>query len=510
MVQCHVVDSMAQALWALYESQKIEGLAPAMRQTLFKLEKSGFRDDRWFNAMGELAQLEKNHRQSIRWFRQALKLKEKPEYRLNLGNAYYFLGDYDSAKRILEEYLALNSDDAFARLNLINCHIRAGELDRAQTLCEEGLGSQARPAPFWNALGQIAFLQTRYSEALERFNQAYQAAPDSIDALFNRCNTLFQIGAREEAIAGWELCVRKDENCEAAWQNLATAYLEMGRNAEAQRCAEAALASDPRSADNHYVLARVRLQRKELKLARESLHEALRLRPDHLPSLLGMAHVYLLEEEKETACIWAKKVIVHVPPPLPAEMLWALGLLVQTGEYDLCLQAMTRARFIGPLGRIGFFKAICLWKTGRGKEAIAELETLLTEEDELASDAFTMLGLMLQKNGADDLAMIRYRAALEKQPGAVKASLQLAALSAAQGEAGDAILVLQKALEHHPQHPDLLYNLACCQCRAGNLDDAWTSLRAALEQGFDDVACLMDDDDLKALRELKEFAPLLK
>jgi Flp pilus assembly protein TadD len=68
---------------------------------------------------------------------------------------------------------------------------------------------------------------------------------------------------------------------------------------------------------------------------------------------------------------------------------------------------------------------------------------------------------------------------------------------------------LQEALELHPLNPDLLYNLACCQVRSGNLDDAWSSLRTAVQQGFDDVACLLDDPDLKSLRELKEFSPLL-
>lgn len=95
-------EPMATALWSLYENQKASGLAPAMRQTLFKLDKAGFRDDKWFNAMGELAQLEGNHHQAIRCFAQATKIAEKPEYRLNLGNAYFFAHDFMGAKRILK------------------------------------------------------------------------------------------------------------------------------------------------------------------------------------------------------------------------------------------------------------------------------------------------------------------------------------------------------------------------------------------------------------------------
>jgi tetratricopeptide (TPR) repeat protein len=458
--------------------------------------------------MGELAQLEKNHRQAIRLFEQALKLGEKPEYRLNLGNAHYFAGDYAGAIRILSFHLAANPDDGHARLNLANCHLRLGELDKAKDLCREGLDRGLPPASLWNALGQAHFLQDDFEEAKAWFERAYDAAPDSVDALFNRANASFRLGRLREAAEDYAQCVRKDENFEPAWLNRAVVCLELENLEEALRSVEGALRVNPQNVDSRYLQARIRLESRESRLARDDLREALRLQPDHVPSLLAMARVCLLEEEKAAALDWSKRVLLRSPLP-GEEAVLALGLMAEMGEYEACLQAILRSKIPVKGGRAAFLKVVCLWKIGKVRDAISELEALLGQEGEDTAEAFTLLGILLQETGALALAESRYRQALAKQPGALRASQELGALLASRGEADSATEILQGALEAHPDQPDLLYNLACSQARAGNLDDAWTSLRRAVEHGFDDAGRLMDDADLKPLREMKEFTPLL-
>ncbi len=62
----------------------------------------------------------------------------------------------------------------------------------------------------------------------------------------------------------------------------------------------------------------------------------------------------------------------------------------------------------------------------------------------------------------------------------------------------------------HPQYPELLYNLACCESLAGRKADAIEHLRLAIEASDDVRSYLAEDSDLDPLREEPEFQALLR
>jgi Flp pilus assembly protein TadD len=117
--------------------------------------------------------------------------------------------------------------------------------------------------------------------------------------------------------------------------------------------------------------------------------------------------------------------------------------------------------------------------------------------------------MMLREHGAAALAEPRLRRALELSPGDPRAAAELGLVLTSQDRAGEAVRVLDEALDLNPHHPDLLYNLACAQSRAGNLDDALSTLQSALENGFSDFERLGHDSDMQSLRQLKAFAQLI-
>ena len=61
----------------------------------------------------------------------------------------------------------------------------------------------------------------------------------------------------------------------------------------------------------------------------------------------------------------------------------------------------------------------------------------------------------------------------------------------------------------HPQYPELLYNLACCESLAGRKADAIEHLRLAVETSDRVRSYLAGDSDLDPLREEPEFQALL-
>lgn len=497
---------MSEALWALFRNQKIKGLRAAMRQTLRKMERAGLTDAPWFNAMGELAMDEGNLNLALRFFQQACHKSEASEPWLNQGHALYAQGDFTSAEKIYSTVLARHPDDVHALVNRANCLIHLQKLDDAWELCEQGLKrSLARPA-LRNAQGQIAFLRGEYEQALSLFQQAYEEAPDYVDALFNQANVEVRLGQREKAMAHFDLCTRKDENFESAFYNRALLLFESGRAGEALQALQKALTLKPESPDSLHLQGRIHYSQGEMKLAREIFRKALRLHEDHLPSLIGLARVLAQETQHEEAVTLLKR-ILSLPALNPEDRKAALSVMLDLGQFNLALMHCERAADPAQNG-LGLIHTVALWKTGKLREAIARMEkTLAVEGESLGS--LTLLGMMLRENGALALAEPRLRRAQEMAPGDARVASELAMVHLGQDQVSEAMACLELTLKLQPENPDLLYNYACAQTRAGNRDDALTTLQKALESGFSDWDRLANDPDIQSLRQLKAFHALL-
>jgi len=63
--------------------------------------------------------------------------------------------------------------------------------------------------------------------------------------------------------------------------------------------------------------------------------------------------------------------------------------------------------------------------------------------------------------------------------------------------------------EAHPEYPNVLYNVACCESLAGRTADAIEHLRLALERSEELRALAAEDSDLDPLRDEPEFKALL-
>jgi tetratricopeptide (TPR) repeat protein len=500
------MDAMAAALWDLYENQKVKGLSAAMRQTLSKLEKTGQSDHRWFNAMGELAMQERAYPVAARFFKLARDEKLLPLYQLNFGNALFYSGDYGGAKQILEAYRASYPEDMHGLIDLANCHLKLEELAQARALCEAGLARKAGHAPLWNCLGEIAHLEGDPAKARQFFDKAYSEAPEYIDALFNRANMEYRMGRIEEALADFSLCVRKDENFEAALFNLAIIRLERGDGAAGRRDAERLLRLDPENTEALHLLGRFHLAANEFRSARDAFQEALKRNGDHVPTLLALAQLHIQESETAQAETLLKRVLAK-PGLTDEEATACLSLLLEAGDAKHCVQYLQRI----PDGslRPGARKLLVIgaWKLGRTQEAIAHLESVLKTEGETAAN-LALLGRMLLQSGAPELAEIRLRKALKLDPASRAAAFDLAGFLLGRGEGEKAASVLEGLLREAPDDPDCLYNLACCHARNQNFDDSLHYLKRAVEMGFRDQDKIHADGDLQAIRQFKEFSQL--
>jgi tetratricopeptide (TPR) repeat protein len=75
-------------------------------------------------------------------------------------------------------------------------------------------------------------------------------------------------------------------------------------------------------------------------------------------------------------------------------------------------------------------------------------------------------------------------------------------------QAGDfdaAAAVLERALELHPDNPNVLYNLACCEALAGRAEDALRHLLRSAERDPRVVEWAASDEDLDSIRDDERF-----
>ena len=73
------------------------------------------------------------------------------------------------------------------------------------------------------------------------------------------------------------------------------------------------------------------------------------------------------------------------------------------------------------------------------------------------------------------------------------------------GDYEETVEIMRRGLERHPDNPNVLYNLACCEALAGRLDDALAHLARAAELDPRVVDWARDDSDLAAVREDDRF-----
>jgi tetratricopeptide (TPR) repeat protein len=69
------------------------------------------------------------------------------------------------------------------------------------------------------------------------------------------------------------------------------------------------------------------------------------------------------------------------------------------------------------------------------------------------------------------------------------------------GEYERAVDIMRRALDEHPDNPNVLYNLACCEALAGHTDTALDHLRQALEKDERVRGWAREDPDLAPIRD---------
>ncbi len=151
-----------------------------------------------------------------------------------------------------------------------------------------------------------------------------------------------------------------------------------------------------------------------------------------------------------------------------------------------------------------------LGRAGRTDDAIACFERATAIRPDQGPEVLTVLGNLYLKKGDQSMAITSYQRALEVKPDYAPAMGNAASAYSMQGAYDTAFDLLSRLREIRPDDPEVEYNMACLHARQGRVDEAVSSLKAAVEKGFNDRELLRTDPDLEGLRETEFYRELVQ
>ncbi len=111
-------------------------------------------------------------------------------------------------------------------------------------------------------------------------------------------------------------------------------------------------------------------------------------------------------------------------------------------------------------------------------------------------------------NGQDDIR--RFVEALKTNPDSITVMQSLAIAYSNNGDYENALRVLNKMREIHPNKADIYYNISCIKAKQGSLKESVEWLRLALSKGFKNRSLLVTDKDLDAIKGTQGFREIVQ
>jgi tetratricopeptide (TPR) repeat protein len=375
-----------------------------------------------------------------------------------LARAYSAAGDQTKAQGLVDEALKINATDATALSLKSTLLLRSGQYDGALAAAQSAVAADPSSADAQFAMGRLYAIRGDEYAARTAFREAIRINPRAAAAQVALASVESQAGASEEAA---RLASEVTKNQPG---NL-TARLVLVRNLIATREfpradheIKALVASYPDNAAVRAQEGRQALARNDLPLALVALERARKLDPKsfEVTSLL----VTLDLRRNDTAGAKARvEEFVKVQPTTDALLLAARTYtsLKDSDSAEKMLRATIEMdpALVTPYDMLGRLYL----NQGKLDQALSQFETLAQKQSRPV-EAITMAGMILEKQGKNDLARTRYEQALRLDPNAATAANNLAWILAEAGQDLDRAIDLAKiATAASPDTPAVIDTL---------------------------------------------------
>ena len=112
-------------------------------------------------------------------------------------------------------------------------------------------------------------------------------------------------------------------------------------------------------------------------------------------------------------------------------------------------------------------------------------------------------------NRVMDFELHFFESILKRKPDFIEALIAIGNLYTKRGFFQKGLEIDLKLAQLRPDDPMILYNLACSYSLLNHIDEALSTIKLAVEKGYDDIAYLEWDGDLNNLRQDNRFRQIL-
>lgn len=257
-------------------------------------------------------------------------LEEDPklaEAHYNLGCIYEAMRDDEKAEQHYKQALEISPDLYLAAANWGALLARHGKLNQALSIYQKALSKDAKNSPVLLNMASIYQQQKKFDLAIQRASEVLVRDPGNIGAYRVMASTYYDTGKYDMARLLCYRGLKVKENDPSLLNTLGLTLLKLNKVTEALAQFRAALAQRPDMVPTRFNIAKVALDYKDFRVARDEFTKILEYEPGNRRAAYGVAiamrGVGDFDGAKDQFAALAKK---YGKDPIPRQWLCRLQL----------------------------------------------------------------------------------------------------------------------------------------------------------------------------------------
>ena len=406
---------------------------------------------------------------------EALTLKAR--IALSQGNLTAALSGFETA-------LALAPEDLEALAGLAQAQIGTRQLEAASASVTRLKHLAPKSTEVLLLSGMLAYAREDWAQASSTLAEFVNLQPRQPQALLMLAGSHFRQGDFHRAEALLTTLTKLVPDHDAARKLLAVVLLKQHRGSEAVEALSPLLNDPKRPADAGLLalLSHAYAASGDSVRARSVLKQAQSLAPDHASAVqTQLATAQFASGNPQGGLAALNKVAEQSPENLAVRQTLTSWQVAQ-GDAAAALESARMLVELAPGEALSHNLAgLAYARAGKGQEASAAFAKALALKPDFAP-ALANQGFMALGNRQDDVAQAKLEAALKADKAYTPAVLALVALKDRKGDTAGATTVLNDALATQPDEPELRWQLAEHQLRAGERESARNNAEQAFKQ----------------------------
>jgi tetratricopeptide (TPR) repeat protein len=433
---------------------------------------------------------------------------------LSLGDLLKSEKLYNDSLDCYQKALELDQSNAstFVGLGVALDHLERYEEELES--CQKAIDLDPEYVNAWVNRAKALLHLKRYEEALESLLKVLDLAPKSVDAWVNRGAALRTLERYEEALESFQKALDLDTESVDAWVNRGNTLFNLERYEEALESYQKALGLAPKSVDALVNRGAVLLNLKRYEEALESLQKALYLAPKSVDALLNRGKTLNNLERYEKARESFQKALYLDTESVDAWVNQGISLS-NLDRYEEALESYQKALDLDPTSVKNWVnQGIALLYIKRYEEALAACDRAF-EIDSKNHQALNTQALALSLLKNFEKAITAIDEAINLEPKEVLYRGNRGIILARAGRYTEALAECEQAIKQDPKHESGYYGKACCYALQGDIGQAIDNLQKAIDiapprsrneaKHNPDFDSIRDDERFRALMQLASF-----